>query len=1019
MNNADSLVDCCKQWSKYPRNLLQPCHRQSVLNDYRSRLDKPKTKLFDANRENIHFLEPNGFFSGYKETAIAGPADLEKHLGPNGEDPHYCMIFIESRNSRSPLNCSHQSFCYLSTFYQIPVSFLDFLFSFGQSTEPLDYHMTGFDGSDTLDTPQSEILQIPKLGRSGREHTVQYLLRSVEKSTERGQVVWHIRQLAVHHKFDFITGKSFWLSIKANSVVQERLKEAIADNPKFNPEPTSRMASSFAATLMTILVYLEWCDESWRECVNDLEGNIRVVLKSAETASVNHQPGLRASAMRFSTIGTATAAFGEPEKYSPPSLRLFNAGYGMEKPLAKYLPSALGKSLQQTNATPLLPLGPKTAAVPGTGTNDGFSEHPRKVLETFSVENLQHLHYIGGQLEKFRLVMLLNRQTLRDISEHYQDLTIREYFPSEHREECDRSLNSFARRVERIRRNLEIRVTQLEALRTCLQEGKTLVGVILQHRTMQAGRISTESSHSQSDKIEQMSYKAKREKVPMHIVAIVAILFLPGTFVSGRLAGLFEMDSYQLLKRSCEQWSTYPTYLLRPDQRRNALESYRLALDVSERQLFQASTEDVHIVEPSDSPDGYAEQTIANPFALRKHLEQNRKDPQASLILALICSHYQIPASFLDFVSSFGYTSEPQNYHTTGFDSYDTIENPRSNLLEIQQLGRSGLEHGVQYMLRSVEKSTEDTGNRKWEIRQMAIHHRYDFGHGKALWLNIKNDNAMSERMKEAIAEDPALNSALSKDIPGSFAASLRTHLVHLEWCDNSWREFICDKEGEIRRTLKGLKAAQSGNKHDVHSSSPTEHAGSGIQAETRETAGLQRSVSWRLAEEIEDLDKFPFREAEKLDSLFERLEQSLLVIQLNIQTLRDISDHYENLATRDNLPSEMVTRSFFSDLDSFSHRISRIQKNLEIPVTQVKSLMSWLRKERELFEEIMRYRSVQASCFFTKTSHLHLDRMQQIAHKTQEDTMSMHVITLVTLAFLPRAFVAVGLSVLVYWEKH
>lgn len=31
-------------------------------------------------------------FSGYKETAIAGPADLEKHLGQNSEDPHYCMM---------------------------------------------------------------------------------------------------------------------------------------------------------------------------------------------------------------------------------------------------------------------------------------------------------------------------------------------------------------------------------------------------------------------------------------------------------------------------------------------------------------------------------------------------------------------------------------------------------------------------------------------------------------------------------------------------------------------------------------------------------------------------------------------------------------------------------------------------------------------------------------------------------------------------------------------------------------
>ncbi|KAG5759533.1 hypothetical protein H9Q72_012348 [Fusarium xylarioides] len=278
--------------------------------------------------------------------------------------------------------------------------------------------MTGFDGSDTLDSPKSEILEIPKLGRSGREHIVQYLLRSVEKSTERGQVIWDIRQVAVHHKFDFITGKSFWLSIKTNSVMQDRFKEVIAEDPKFNPDSATGLSSSFATTLMTILVYVEWCDESWRECINDLEEKIRAVLKSAETAPVNHQPGLHASAMRFSTIGTATAAFGEPEKHSPSSPGLFNPSYGREKPLATYLPSALGKSLQQTNATPLLPLSSTTAAVPMNEIGDNFSKHPRKGLETFSVENLQHLHYLGGQLEKFRLVMLLNSQTLRDISEN-------------------------------------------------------------------------------------------------------------------------------------------------------------------------------------------------------------------------------------------------------------------------------------------------------------------------------------------------------------------------------------------------------------------------------------------------------------------------------------------------------------------------------------------------------------------------------------------------------------------------
>ncbi|KAK7598513.1 hypothetical protein V3481_000139 [Fusarium oxysporum f. sp. vasinfectum] len=528
MNTADSLVDCCKHWPKYPRHLLQSCHRRSVLDDYRLRLDKPKTKLFDADEENIHFLEPQGSLCGYKETTIAGTADLEKHLGQNSEEPHYCMIF-----------------CYLSTFYQIPASFLDFLFTFGQSTEPLDYYMTGFNGSDTLDSPKSDIVEIPKLGRSGREHVVQYLLRSVESSVKKDKVTWNIRQMAVHHKYDFITGKAFWLNIKANSIMQDRLKESITHDSKFNPTLAKGLPLSLAATLMTHLVHIDWCDESWRQCINDLEEKIRVVLQKAKTASVGQQPDLHAAAVRALTSRTDTAAFGAPEKPTSPSPACFKPYEAIGKPLTSYLHSALGKSSPKAHATPLLPLAPKTAAAPMTETDDNLAKRLKslKVLETFSVEDLQHLHYLGEQLENFRLVMLLNSQTLRDISEHYQDLTTRDNFPPEQKAECERNVTSFARRVERVRKNLEIRVTQIESLRAWLQEGKTLLEGILQYRSVQVSHIFTESSHSQSAKMERIAYKTEQETISMHIITCVTLAFLPGTFVAAFFqSGLIDVN---------------------------------------------------------------------------------------------------------------------------------------------------------------------------------------------------------------------------------------------------------------------------------------------------------------------------------------------------------------------------------------------------------------------------------------------------------------------------------------------
>jgi hypothetical protein len=60
-------------------------------------------------------------------------------------------------------------------------------------------------------------------------------------------------------------------------------------------------------------------------------------------------------------------------------------------------------------------------------------------------------------------------------------------------------------------------------------------------------------------------------------------------------------------------------------------------------------------------------------------------------------------------------------------------------------------------------------------------------------------------------------------------------------------------------------------------------------------------------------------------------------------------------------------------------------------------------------FDGILQYRSVQVSHMFTESSHIQSEKMEQIAYKTEKETISMHVITCVTLAFLPGTFVAVS----------
>ncbi|KAF6530420.1 hypothetical protein HZS61_001732 [Fusarium oxysporum f. sp. conglutinans] len=200
---------------------------------------------------------------------------------------------------------------------------------------------------------------------------------------------------------------------------------------------------------------------------------------------------------------------------------------------------------KRTAPPPILPVAAEKDMVPPANQADDFSKqlYSLMVLGTFSFEEVQHLHHLGEQLESFRVVLQLDRQTLRDVTEHYQDLASRNGFTAKMIKGCKGDVVSFTRRVDRIRKNLEIRLTQIESMMAWLQEGKTLFDGILQYRSVQVSHVFTESSHIQSEKMERIAHKTEQETISMHVVTCVTLAFLPGTFVAAFFqSGLVEIN---------------------------------------------------------------------------------------------------------------------------------------------------------------------------------------------------------------------------------------------------------------------------------------------------------------------------------------------------------------------------------------------------------------------------------------------------------------------------------------------
>lgn len=375
--------------------------------------------------------------------------------------------FFESIDSRSALNCSRYSFCYTLSHHQVPSDFLDFLFSFGSTCEPVDYHMSGFHSGDTLGSASSRSLAIPKLGRTGCEHHMQYLLRTVEPSTSfDGSTTWNIRQMAVHHSFDFNSGKALWINIKTNSVVRKRIRDAMYEFPSMSSDATSDLPGSFAAALITHIIHLDWCDDNWRSCIRDIEREIRLILVKAKTARIDQQPNLSASPAMKKILTMPSTTYAH---------KTSRARIGIGRFLTQLAMCLKGRDAKDNEASNASRSQPKEND--SSNDNNALTKQldSLMVLDTFSFREMQRLHYLGEQLESFRVVLELNQQTLRDVAEHYTDLARRDWLPEAIKDGCKEQQTRFAQRVRRIGKNLEIRSTQITSLIAWLQDGKSLV----------------------------------------------------------------------------------------------------------------------------------------------------------------------------------------------------------------------------------------------------------------------------------------------------------------------------------------------------------------------------------------------------------------------------------------------------------------------------------------------------------------------------------------------------------------
>ncbi|KAF7566672.1 hypothetical protein TUN199_06494 [Pyrenophora tritici-repentis] len=602
----DQFVLSCKTYRQYPRNLRQHDISSYNVKSYSDRLESLSGSLFHPNKAAVDFLEYRDSTDCHIKSCVKDQRELELILGcrnfaqPEDIDPRRRCVFLSAGHSRASLRITHDMFSFLCTFFQVNPSFLDFLFPFGRQGFARDFHFSGLRDESRLANYLDSSIPTA-LGRSGRDIRLCYNLRSVEPCKDHSP--WSIRQCAVYHTFDLKTRKTFWIFVKGNKVIKERVTEALErlnhiDTATKKPrQPVhSPSCDEFNTSLEIHLLLCNWSGENWRWYINELEDQLQATTQGAlefkvekkltlvTTPSVSSVMSPRTGigifrkaswaphpsrASRFEALSPLSipsavvpedAMQSQPSLLSQPPTRL-NTRYNTwstvlprdptkRKKFAFIRPSSLLKSVPwpwkvedvSNRPTPSdnEKLAPSSNKFPPPQLPPSTSQDELdKIPGTFTFQTLQDIQHIEEKAQEALLHMKLNMEVLTHLRQQYQHFTHHTNFPNEMARHREESLFNFDKGVIGVEKDLRMLESQIETLLLLLNNRKTLVSGMLQHRSSKASEFYAKESRESAARMEEMTLtmqalavKTTQETVSMRVITTVTLFFLPATFIA-------------------------------------------------------------------------------------------------------------------------------------------------------------------------------------------------------------------------------------------------------------------------------------------------------------------------------------------------------------------------------------------------------------------------------------------------------------------------------------------------------
>ncbi|KAK8124372.1 uncharacterized protein PG998_000131 [Apiospora kogelbergensis] len=373
---------------------------------------------------------------------------------------------------------------------------------------------------------------IPQIGRSGHELRVAYKLYAMEQQEPEHGNKWVMRQTANYHTLDLVEWKAFWITVKANDLIRDRVDEA--NKVRCGSVKLSPASEAISRSLAIHQLMFDWCADGWGWYINEISDDVDKILTPitavpipSETESLDPVPGL------VKSLSLPRAKEGDQINNPSPPPRSSNLAATHSKI----------KEPESSNISEILP-GTKSSQDREAQIQNTTAR--LKVLKNFSFRSVRQLDIYCNKLRDARTAMTSNLTIAGKISGIFKHCLESGTIPSiEEDKDCLPAVNRFNDDLKSIEFNLKSDCLRIDNILERVNNGKALYYHFLDLQRTELDKLFAMNQHNTSENMQSSSIRmeevtknmhmiaerTERDTSSMHFITFLTLVFLPGTFL--------------------------------------------------------------------------------------------------------------------------------------------------------------------------------------------------------------------------------------------------------------------------------------------------------------------------------------------------------------------------------------------------------------------------------------------------------------------------------------------------------